>query len=160
LFQEFASTRERLNRSLIALKRCGMSILKFLSEFWSHAMADLTAESLDQQTATHADAAMNSPNGQGETRLFKSLVPRENMLIDTVDERAVKIKKQSWGVIDLLIHWVGDPETTSLLLSFLISAMLSWYSSNDEIMEEIRRAVSVFFFKYSVYASEIGRSFF
>jgi hypothetical protein len=119
LFQEFASTWEGLNRSLIPRERCGMSILKFLSEFWSHALADLTAESLDQQTATHADAAMNSPHSQGETRLFKSLVPRENMLIDTVDERAVKIKKQRWCVIDLLIHWVGDPETTRLDCLFL-----------------------------------------
>jgi hypothetical protein len=66
LFQEFASTRESLNRSLIPLERCGMSILKFLSQFWSHAMADLPAEGLHQQTAAHADAAMNTPHGQRE----------------------------------------------------------------------------------------------
>jgi hypothetical protein len=70
-----------------------MAFLKFLSLLRSQAMADLTAESLDQQTATHADTAMNTPHSQGEPRLFKSLVPGEHMLIDTVDERAIKIEE-------------------------------------------------------------------
>jgi hypothetical protein len=99
-------------------------------------MADLPAESLDQQTAAHADATMNSPHGQRETQLSQRLVPREHMLIDAVDERAVKIKKQGGCVIDVSTHGVGAPETTSLLLSFSISAMLLSYSTNDEIIED------------------------
>ena len=41
-----------------------MALLKFLRLLLSQPLADLSAESLNQQTATHADAAMNTPHSQ------------------------------------------------------------------------------------------------
>ena len=51
-------------------------------------------------------------------------MPREHMLVDAVDERAVKIKKKGWSVIAILIHGVGASEATSLLSVFDLSHAL------------------------------------
>ena len=138
-----------------------MAFLEFLRLFRGHPAADLPAKSLDQQTTTHTDAAVNTPHGQKEAHLIKSLVPSEHMLIDAVDECAIKIEEQRWSVISVLIHWVVDPpEAPSLLLNFSISAMLFWYSIKAEIMEESWRAVSAFLSRYCLYESEMGRALF
>lgn len=123
-------------------------------------MADLAAKSLNQQAAAHADATVDAPHSERKPYLFERFMPRKNMLVDAIDKRAVKIKKEGWGVIAILIHGVGASETTSLLLSFSISAMLFWYSNKDEMIEESWRAVSAFLFRYCVYESETGRALF
>ena len=39
---------------------------------------------------------MNAPHGKIDSLRIQRLLPREDMLIDAVDERAVKIEEESW----------------------------------------------------------------
>ncbi len=109
-----------------------MALLKFLRLLLSQPLADLSAESLNQQTATHADAAMNTPHSQGETQLFQRLVPREHMLIDAIDESAVKIEKQRWcdRCLDSWGRRSGNNELTSQFFN-LRQALLVFKQRRD-----------------------------
>ena len=67
-------------------------------------MTDLSPKCLNQEAATHTDAAMNAPHHQRQAHLFECLMPGQYMLIDAVDECAVKIEEESRAVRRRLSH--------------------------------------------------------
>jgi hypothetical protein len=105
--QEFASAWKRLNRFLVTLASYCVSSLKLLYLLWRQPLADLTAESLDQQAATHADAPMNAPHTEGHAQFFQSLMPCEEMLVDTIHKSAIEIEEQGWHLRCFLSHGIG-----------------------------------------------------
>ena len=56
--------------------------------------ARLAEERVHEQAAAHADPAMDAPHGELNSGLFQSFPPRQHMLIDAVDQRAVKIEQK------------------------------------------------------------------
>ena len=66
-----------------------MSLLECFRLFWSKPLTNLAAESLNEQPAAHADATVDTPDAQRKSHFFQRLMPREHMLVDAVDERAV-----------------------------------------------------------------------
>jgi hypothetical protein len=70
-------------------------------------MSNLPAQSLHEQAATHADATMNAPHGKGQAKFFQRLMPCKDVLVDTIDERAIEIEEQRWTLRSLLSHRTG-----------------------------------------------------
>src|SRR6266516_1060373 len=54
----------------------------------------LAEECIDEQTAAHADAAMDAPHRELDARFLERLAPREHMLIHAVDERSVEVEEE------------------------------------------------------------------
>src|SRR5206468_7657329 len=54
----------------------------------------LAQECVGEQAATHADAAMNPPDGERNAGRLERLVPGKDMLIDAVDERPIEVKQE------------------------------------------------------------------
>jgi hypothetical protein len=53
---------------------------------------------------------MDAPNRQRKAQLFKRLVPREYVLIDTVDEGAIEIEEKGRSMGRVLSHGSISPE--------------------------------------------------
>jgi hypothetical protein len=107
LLQEFASAWKRLNCFPVTLASYHVSLLKLLYLLWRRPLADLAAESPDQQAATHANAAMNAPHTQGHAQFFQSLTPCEDILVDTIHKSAIEIEEQGWHLRCFLSHGIG-----------------------------------------------------
>jgi hypothetical protein len=70
----------------------GVSLLESSDLFRSQTLAELSAECLSQQTPAHADATMNTPHAQRISHLSQCLMPREDVVINAVNKRAVEIE--------------------------------------------------------------------
>jgi hypothetical protein len=55
-------------------------------------MVGFAGERVGEEAATHADAAVNAPDGKGHAGLFESVAPGEDVLVDAVDEGAVEVE--------------------------------------------------------------------
>jgi hypothetical protein len=56
--------------------------------------AGLTQEHVGEQAAAHADLAVHAPHSQLDPFRLQRLVPRQNMLVHAVNERAVEIEEK------------------------------------------------------------------
>ena len=70
----------------------GVSVLESSGLFRSQTLAEFSAECLNQQTAAHADAAMNALHAQRISPFSQCLMPREDMLVNAVNKRAIEIE--------------------------------------------------------------------
>jgi hypothetical protein len=50
---------------------------------------------------------MNAPHGKGQSQFFERLMPCKDMLVDTIDERAIEIEEQRRTLRSLLGHGTG-----------------------------------------------------
>jgi hypothetical protein len=57
-------------------------------------MANLAAKGLHKQASAHSDAAMDAPHGERKTHFLESFMPRQYMLVNTINERAVQVEKE------------------------------------------------------------------
>src|SRR4029077_3455069 len=67
----------------------------------------LPGQGVDEQSAAHSDAAMDAPHGEVDPLLPQRLVPGEDVLVDTVDERAVEVKQdpeRAWRTLHC-VQW-------------------------------------------------------
>lgn len=55
--------------------------------------AGFAQQGIHQESAAHPYTPMDPPNGQARTRSFQRLSPGQYVLINAIDERAVKIKQ-------------------------------------------------------------------
>jgi hypothetical protein len=69
-----------------------MSTLQFLDETGADLGSGLAQQRIDQQSATHADPAMNSPDRELDPHLLEGFTPRQHVLVDAVDEGPVEIE--------------------------------------------------------------------
>ena len=72
----------------------GVFLLKFFCQFGSHWMADLAPKGLDKQASAHSDAAMDTPHSKRKAHLLESFMPRQYMLVNAVNQRAVQVEKE------------------------------------------------------------------
>jgi hypothetical protein len=71
-----------------------MHFLKSCSFHRSDLVACFSKQGIDEEPASHANAAVNAPHGEFDTCLVKRLAPGEDMLIDAVHERAIEIEEE------------------------------------------------------------------
>src|SRR5205085_2305267 len=55
----------------------------------------LAQQSADEQATAHADASMDLPYRKVHPELTERLLPRENVLVNTVDQRSVKVEQHT-----------------------------------------------------------------
>ena len=60
--------------------------------------AGFTQQHVGEQAARHADAAMDAPDGKLDAFLAERVVPRQDMLVDAVHQRAVEIEQVGNGI--------------------------------------------------------------
>src|SRR5579863_7196601 len=77
----------------------GMAAVKFLEQRWSDLAFDLAQQHLREQSTAHADAAVNAPHGKFDARFMQRPMPRRDVLINAVDQRAVEIEEETDFVV-------------------------------------------------------------
>ncbi len=92
--EQLARTRQRHDVRCAAQVRLGMRGADALDALFVERDAGLAQQHVDQQAAAHADAAMHAPDRQVNAVALERLVPREHVLVDAVDERAVEIEQE------------------------------------------------------------------
>jgi hypothetical protein len=70
----------------------GVTLAQLLNEFGRDRLSHFAQEGICEEAAAHADAPMNPPDGERNAGGLQCLVPGQDMLIDTVDQRAVEIE--------------------------------------------------------------------
>src|SRR5215213_8051392 len=65
-----------------------------LSLFRRNSVSRLARQRVDEETAAHADLAMNAPHGQMNSAGFQRLAPRQHVLINAVDKCPIKIEEE------------------------------------------------------------------
>ena len=60
-----------------------------------NSMPDFPQQHIGEETARHADAAMDAPDRQFDALGQQGIVPGEHVIIDAVDQRAVEIEQKS-----------------------------------------------------------------
>ncbi len=61
---------------------------------FDHLDLRLTQQLIREQTAAHAYLTVDPPNREGDPLRVECLLPRQHMLVDAVDQRAVKVKNE------------------------------------------------------------------
>jgi hypothetical protein len=54
--------------------------------------ARLSKQGIHEQSSAHANAAVDAPHGELDSRLFQGFLPCQNVLVDVVDQRAVQVE--------------------------------------------------------------------
>ena len=77
----------------------GVRLLVKLAQSVRLVRTDIAAgfadERAHEQAAAHTDAAVDTPDGERNARGLEHLLPREHVLIDAVQQRAVEVKQHS-----------------------------------------------------------------
>jgi hypothetical protein len=71
-----------------------MTLLQPLHHRGTDFNSRLAQELVGEQPAAHADLSMNAPEGQRDSLGFERFPPREDVLINAVDQRPVEIKDE------------------------------------------------------------------
>lgn len=77
-----------------------MRLVKRADLIWRQLTSGLPDKCVDEQPAAHPHAAMDSPHRPLNPDRGQGFLPRQHMLVDTVDERAVEIEEEA-GAVDL-----------------------------------------------------------
>src|ERR1700722_19610038 len=93
--EQVPGSRKRSHLSRMTGVGCGMRSLKLLCLLRGYRAPGLSQQRVDQQAPAHADAAMNSPNGERNATGLQSFPPCQHMLVNTVHQRTVQIKEKS-----------------------------------------------------------------
>jgi hypothetical protein len=67
-----------------------------------HRTAGLAQESVGEQATAHPDLAVDPPDRELDPHLLEGLPPRENVLIDAVDQRPVEVEDEGLVAIHLV----------------------------------------------------------
>ena len=68
--------------------------LQLLRLLVAQLVADLAADGAREQAAAHPDLAVDAPAVDGHPALLQGLLPREDVGVDGVDERAVEVEDE------------------------------------------------------------------
>jgi hypothetical protein len=75
--------------------RLGVPLLQAQQQRFVQRASGLAQQRPREQAAAHADAPVDAPDRELDPGLLQRLVPREHVLVDAVDQRAVEIEDQS-----------------------------------------------------------------
>jgi hypothetical protein len=93
--QQRSSTRQRpdvANRALVGVR---VTALQSFDPLSVELEARLAQQHVREQTAAHADLAMNPPDRQFDAFGVQGFLPRQYVLVDAVDESAIQIEHES-----------------------------------------------------------------
>ena len=105
--QQLRRARQWPHLRRVLLKRFAVYLVYSLSLFGRNLSPDLTSQSVHEESAAHADLAVNAPNGEMNPAGLERLTPREHVLIDAIDQRSVEIEKKglsSWSCVLIIGH--------------------------------------------------------
>jgi transposase-like protein len=86
------SMSNELVREKIHRMEAGRPLVEPLGFGLCYPAPDLPQKGVNKQSATHADATVNAPYRQLDPRLLEGLPPRQDVLVNTVYQRAVQIE--------------------------------------------------------------------
>src|ERR1043165_3868655 len=91
--QQLRGTGQRPHLRRITLECFAVRLMNPLGLFRRNGFTYLARQRVNEQTAAHTDLAMNTPDGKMNPAFLQCLTPREYVLVNAVDERAVEIKQ-------------------------------------------------------------------
>lgn len=71
-----------------------MHLLKAGSLFQNNFVSSFSQQSFDEGAPAHADSPVNALHGQGNASFLERLAPGKDVLIDTVNQRSIEVKKE------------------------------------------------------------------
>ena len=74
------------------------SLAQAIEAFRRRVESGFAQQDVGEQSAAHADLAMDAPHRQRNAFLIERIFPREHVLIDAVDQRAVEIEQEGGAV--------------------------------------------------------------
>ena len=74
-----------------------------LSLFRRDIASGLARQSVDEESAAHANLPVDTPDGEMNATFLQSLAPGEDVLIDAVHERPVQVEEQGRAILDAAI---------------------------------------------------------
>ena len=89
-----ARARQRAHLADPAPVRLGVPLLQAQQQRLVELAPGLAQQRAREQAAAHADAPVDAPHRELDAGLLQRLVPRQHVLIDAVDQRAVEIEDQ------------------------------------------------------------------
>ena len=92
--QQGARPRQRAHLADATPVRLGVPVLHAHEQGLVQRASGLAQQRAREQAAAHADAPVDAPHRELDTSLLQRLVPRQHVLIDAVDQRAVEIEDQ------------------------------------------------------------------
>src|SRR5262245_54255727 len=69
--------------------------VEFIEEGWGHLTMNFAQQHLGEESSTHADAPMDTPDGKLDAGGMQRVLPRRNMLVHAIDQRSVEIKEEA-----------------------------------------------------------------
>ena len=89
---------------------CGVEFAETSGFFRSQGVIDLAGEGGNEESATHADAAVDFPDGEIDTGDVEGLAPGKDMLVHGIDQRAIEIEEEggTTGSGDGLVHVISS----------------------------------------------------
>jgi|SRR5271170_4659806 hypothetical protein len=94
IMEQLNGSRLRANLRNKLCKCLFMPLLQLLGVLLRDVVPGLPQQCIDKKPSTHTNAAMDSPCRKARRRSLQRFSPREDMLVDTVNERAVKIEQE------------------------------------------------------------------
>src|SRR5574341_1585931 len=95
--KQFHCARQRANLPRIAQVNFFVLALKTLRLFGAQLLPRLSQQGVDKQSSAHPDPAVDAPDSQLYARHFERLPPRQNVLVNAVDQRAVQVEQKGWS---------------------------------------------------------------
>src|SRR6266478_1142368 len=75
-------------------KQSRVRLLELGRVFLAQLMPGLTRQTIGQESTAHPDAPVDAPDRQLDAGQLERLVPRDGVLIDAVNERAVQVEEE------------------------------------------------------------------
>ena len=93
--QQFLGARQHAKRRRLFGVCLGMHPLNPFRIPLGNRLTGFTQQGVEHQATAHPDLAVNAPDREFDAGRLCRLAPGQDVLIDTVDERAVKIEEKS-----------------------------------------------------------------
>src|SRR3954452_17882565 len=90
IVEQISRARQWTNLRGVASISFGMDTLKALNLFGGNTETRFPQKRVDEQAAAHSDLAVYAPHRETDTAGLERFAPRENVLVDTVDQCPVK----------------------------------------------------------------------
>ena len=92
--EQFARARQRTHLRAQPLVRLRMRATQPFDAIRADLAVRLAQQLIGEQAAAHADLAMDAPHRQLDAFVVERFLPREHVLVDAVDERAVEVEQE------------------------------------------------------------------
>ena len=95
--EQLAGARQRPSIGQELAEQCAVALLDHLGLVIAHRTSGLARDRAGEQAAAHPDPAVDAPAIDRQARLREGSLPREDMRIHRIDQRAVEVEDQRPG---------------------------------------------------------------